>query len=129
MMPLTIFGIVPPLVGLRHARTVPERLSLGGGVLETLLHLDSFVGSYQLAQNICVAQGGIKGLVSTSLGIIYILADDPPIPLVEGVLPQDPVGMPKAVENEPGPVSSRSHGHLHAAILVCNSLFVFGTGR
>jgi hypothetical protein len=103
--PLTILLAVPPLANLGHACPLPKLFGLGCRVLQALLHLDSLVGTDELAQHGRVTPRGIEGLVAAPFGIVHILTNDLPVVLDKGVLPQDPVGMTKAVQDESGSVS------------------------
>lgn len=103
---LTILLAVPPLGNLGHASPLPKLFSLGCRVLQALFDLDSVVGPDELAQDGRVASGGIKGLVAAPFGVVHILANDLPVVLDKGVLPEDPVGMAEAVQDKPGFVSA-----------------------
>jgi len=59
----------------------------------TLLDPDSIVGANDLAQDGCVTQGGIKGLVTAALAVKDVLANDSPFLLDEGCLPEDLIRM------------------------------------
>jgi hypothetical protein len=94
---LTILLAAPPLANLGHTCPLPELFGFGCRVLQALLHLDSLVGPDELAQDGRVTPRGIEGLVAAAFDIIHVFANDLPVVLGEGVLPEDPVGMTKAV--------------------------------
>ncbi len=58
--------------------------------------------SNQLAHGGDITQGRIKGLMPSTFVIKDIFTNDSPVSLMEDGLPEDPVGMAEAVENEPG---------------------------
>ena len=101
------------MANLSHASSTPELLCLVSGILQTLFDLNSIVGPNQLAHDDCVTDRGVKSLMASSLAIEHVFANDPPVPLVEGGLPENLIGMDKAVEDEPGFVS---HVHMDACI-------------
>lgn len=97
---LTILVAMVPPTNFGHASPVPERLGLLPRIFQTLFHLDAIVRPYQLAHDDGVTNWRIEGLMPPSLGAIHILANDNPVLLDEGGLPEDSIGVPKAIENE-----------------------------
>jgi hypothetical protein len=59
----------------------------------------------ELAADDDIALGSVEGLVTATLVVVDVLANDAPVALDEGRLSQDPVGMAEAVQNEPGIMS------------------------
>jgi hypothetical protein len=107
---LTVFLAVPPLGNLCHAGKLPELFGFCSRVLEALFNLDPLVGLNPLAHDGRVTHRGVEGLVAAAVGVVHILANDAPVFLDEGRLPEDLVGMAETIQNKSGLVSARSHG-------------------
>ena len=102
MNPLTIFVAVRPLVNLGHAGAAPEPLCSFPGIFQALFHLDSIVRPDQVSHDDGVTGGRVKGLVASSLVVVHVLANHPPVLLDEGGLSEHSIGVAEAIEDEPG---------------------------
>ncbi len=103
--PLTILVAVSPLVNLIHPSPLPKLFGLGFGVLEALFDVDPLVRSNALAHDDRVTLGGIEGLVAAPFSVVHIFADNSPVILYEGGLPEHLVGIAKAIQDESERVS------------------------
>lgn len=106
---LTVFLAVPPLGNFCHTGKLPELFGFCSRVLEALFDLNPLVGLDPLAHDGRVTHRGIEGLVPAALGVVHILANDAPVVLDEGRLPENPVGMTETIQDKSGFVSARSH--------------------
>jgi hypothetical protein len=91
---LTVLIPVLPLTSLSHAGEAPEPVGFSGRILQALLDLDPFVGSDQVAHDNCVAGRRVESLVSSSLAVIDVFADDFPVFPCEGFKTKYFIGMP-----------------------------------
>ena len=89
-----------PLRSLGHAGATPEPFGFSGSVLQTLLDLDSLVRSDQLAHDDSVSDRRVEGLVSSSLIVKDIFADDSPVSRREDFMTENLIGMPEPIKDE-----------------------------
>lgn len=100
-----MLGSFCPTVRLDQACHVPQILGSQLRVFQTLLNLDALVLPYECSQNVCVSNGRIESLVTSSFVIVHILTDDFPVFELEGLFSQDLIGVGESVEDEPAEVS------------------------
>lgn len=74
-----MFILMLPLANFDHARQCPELLGLHFGVLQALLHLDPFVRLDELSHDDGVANRRVEGLVTPSLVVKHVFANDSPV--------------------------------------------------
>lgn len=82
-------------------------------VLQALFDLDSLLGLDGFTKDHRILHRRIKGLVTTPLVVVDILANDPPVVRPEDLLAEDLIGVVQAVEDEP---TSASSGHCAAYV-------------
>lgn len=69
-------------------------------MLLALLDLDPLVGLDGLPQDDDIVLGSVKRLVTASLRVVDVFADDFPVIYIEGLLAQDLIGVPQSVEEK-----------------------------
>ena len=106
---LTVFvAIDHPSVTLNHPSSSPQVLHTIFRVLETLFHLDAFVGFNGLAQYLRITDRRIEGLVAPAFNVVYIFPYHLPILESELLAPQHFIGVSEAVENKSGDAISQN---------------------
>lgn len=99
---LTVFvALDHPSVTFNHPSSSPQILHTIFRVLETLFHLDAFVGFNGLTQYRRIADRRIEGLVSPTLDVINIFPYYLPILEFELLASEHFIGVSKAIEDEP----------------------------
>ncbi len=70
-----------------------------------MFDLDAFVGFDEVAEDVDVVRGGQEGLVSATVFIVDVFADDAPVGNVKDVRVVEGVGVNEAIEDESDGVS------------------------
>lgn len=90
-----------PATDLLQARLLPESLGLGCSVLEALLDLHAFILVDIDAKNRDILVGSVESLMTSSVLVKDVLANNSPVLEAEGRVLEDAVGVHQPIEDKP----------------------------